>query len=173
MKNNKGYYSWIHSMKNAALESQFKGQRMLNEANQDDYDPQIAAKIAASRAGRAAEIEKLRQQSAALEAAQRAEIMSGRLSPVSTGGESSRKEAKAHERAMRVSGLSRDVKPVGDITGDGVADAKDVQLDAIDGVIGDEQSVEDEDYWRRTMMPDENTVMKESISRKISRFFRG
>jgi hypothetical protein len=32
MKNNKGYYSWIHSINNAALQSQFKGQKMLNEA---------------------------------------------------------------------------------------------------------------------------------------------
>lgn len=31
MKNNKGYYGWIHSMKNAAMESQFKAQQMLNE----------------------------------------------------------------------------------------------------------------------------------------------
>lgn len=34
MKNNKGYYSWIHSMKNAAMESHFIGQQKLNEAKE-------------------------------------------------------------------------------------------------------------------------------------------
>lgn len=47
MKNNKGYYSWIHSMKNAAMESHFKGQQMINEekAKKVSFD---ASKFAAS-----------------------------------------------------------------------------------------------------------------------------
>lgn len=32
MKNNKGYYSWIHSLNEAAVKSQIKGFEMLNEA---------------------------------------------------------------------------------------------------------------------------------------------
>ncbi len=32
MKNNKGYYSWIHSLKQAAMESQAKGVEMITEA---------------------------------------------------------------------------------------------------------------------------------------------
>lgn len=46
MKNNKGYYSWIHAMKNAAMESHFKGKQMINEEkarrgqfNPDDFGP--------------------------------------------------------------------------------------------------------------------------------------
>jgi hypothetical protein len=47
MKNNKGYYSWIHSMKNAAMESHFKGRQIINEekAKKASFD---AAKFAAS-----------------------------------------------------------------------------------------------------------------------------
>jgi hypothetical protein len=34
MKNNKGYYSWIHSLNQAAMQSQQNGFRMINEANE-------------------------------------------------------------------------------------------------------------------------------------------
>lgn len=34
MKNNQGYYSWIHSLKAASMESHFKGKKMLQEAKE-------------------------------------------------------------------------------------------------------------------------------------------
>jgi hypothetical protein len=34
MKNNKGYYGWIHSLNQAAMQSQQNGFRMINEANE-------------------------------------------------------------------------------------------------------------------------------------------
>lgn len=34
MKNNKGYYSWIHSLNEAAIKSQYEGQRIINEAKE-------------------------------------------------------------------------------------------------------------------------------------------
>lgn len=37
MKNNKGYYSWIHALKEAALISQKKGYEMLNEQYKPDF----------------------------------------------------------------------------------------------------------------------------------------
>lgn len=43
MKNNKGYYSWIHAMKNAAMESQFKGHKMLNEQIDPNWRPDFKA----------------------------------------------------------------------------------------------------------------------------------
>jgi len=193
MKNNKGYYSWIHSMKNAAMESHSNGQRMLNEAREDDYDPEVAARLAALRAASAAEIEELKRASAQKETEQRSEIMRGRLSPVSTGGESAKKEAKAHERAMKKSGLSKDVKPAGDLTGDGVADAQDVAVDASNNVMGDEMAdiaaeyademmgaghgplsvkftEENEDESNEEEIPE---IRIESVNQKISRFFKG
>jgi hypothetical protein len=41
MKNNKGYYSWIHSMKSAAMDSHTRGQQMLTEATakKKAFDP--------------------------------------------------------------------------------------------------------------------------------------
>ncbi len=194
MKNNKGYYSWIHSMKNAAMESHFNGQKMLKEAREDDYDPEVAARIAALRSGRASEIEALRQRTAEIEAAQRAEIMSGRISPVSAGGESAKKEAKAHARAMKKSGLSKDVKPADDLTGDGVADAQDVAVDASNNVMGDEEadyaaefademqgagqgalSIRFKQEGEKESEKEEEIpqIRIESVNQKISRFFKG
>jgi hypothetical protein len=135
MKNNKGYYSWIHSMKNAAMESHFKGQQQLNESS----DAEIKKAIEADRTGRAsseaAKIAQLLKQSQELEARQRAEIMQGRLSRVPTGGESSRAEARAHASAMRKTQV-RDVQPV-DTNMNGIVSAADVvahnKLDFADG----------------------------------------
>jgi hypothetical protein len=192
MKNNKGYYSWIHSMKNAAMESHFNGQRMLKEAREDDYDPEVAARIAALRSGRASEMEAHRQRTAEIEAAQRAEIMSGRISPVSAGGESAKKEAKAHARAMKKSGLSKDVKPAGDLNGDGIASAQDVRIDTTDNVMGNEEADMSAEFADEMMgaghgplgirfevegkpqKEEENQEIRiESVNQKISRFFKG
>lgn len=41
MKNNKGYYSWIHSLKNAAMQSQHKGFEMLKEAREMGGDEDL------------------------------------------------------------------------------------------------------------------------------------
>jgi hypothetical protein len=47
MKNNKGYYSWIHSLKQAAMQSHTKGAEMLSEARKRvEQGPDLAAKAA-------------------------------------------------------------------------------------------------------------------------------
>lgn len=43
MKNNKGHYSWIHSLKEAAILSYAKGQKMLNEELNPNWKPDFKA----------------------------------------------------------------------------------------------------------------------------------
>ena len=45
MKNIKGYYSWIHSLKNAAMESQAKGFEMLKEAREEGGNEALKAQF--------------------------------------------------------------------------------------------------------------------------------
>ena len=45
MKNIKGYYSWIHSLKNAAMQSQQKGFEMLKEQREEGGDPEVQREI--------------------------------------------------------------------------------------------------------------------------------
>ena len=61
MKNNKGYYGWIHSLNQAGLQAQQNGARMINEAKAGrpskfpadlsdfQYDPKVHAEIDAQK----------------------------------------------------------------------------------------------------------------------------
>jgi len=49
MKNIKGYYSWIHSLNNAAIESQNKAFKMLNEAREGGKDVDLQAQLRARK----------------------------------------------------------------------------------------------------------------------------
>ena len=77
MKNNKGYYSWIHSLNRAGLQAQRNGFNMLNEAKKagrpssapsDDsdlqYDPTIHAQIAAEKKASGEELSNERRRAA-------------------------------------------------------------------------------------------------------------
>lgn len=45
MNKNQGYYSWIHSLKNAAMQSQQKGFEMLKEAREMGKDEELQARL--------------------------------------------------------------------------------------------------------------------------------
>jgi hypothetical protein len=49
MKNIKGYYSWIHSLKNAAIQSQQKGFQMLKEAKEMGGDEELKGQFLARK----------------------------------------------------------------------------------------------------------------------------
>lgn len=49
MKNIKGYYSWIHSLKNAAMQSQQKGFEMLKEAKEMGGDEELKGQFLARK----------------------------------------------------------------------------------------------------------------------------
>lgn len=49
MNKNKGYYSWIHSLKNAAMQSQQKGFEMLKEAREMGGDEELKARLKARK----------------------------------------------------------------------------------------------------------------------------
>lgn len=54
MKNIKGYYSWIHSLKEAAMLSQYKGHKMLNEEINPNWKPDFKeVAVALQRPGEA------------------------------------------------------------------------------------------------------------------------
>ncbi len=142
MKNNKGYYSWIHSMKNAALESHFKGREMINEAkkrtddnsdSEDRYDPKIAAELAKLRQERAGQFTSELERSRRAEEAQKAEAMRPLSLDVEGAEELPDVGIQAHRRAMR-----KDLG-VEDLNGDGVKDANDVVADGQDGVMGNQR----------------------------------
>jgi len=182
MKNNKGYYSWIHSMKNAAMESHFKGRKMINESMSDEeYEklPQAerirlaggdADLFLQMQAAKEAKRKKPLERSAKEEIARKQEIMSPRAKRLREL-EDSEDERAADAAAMRsLQPKDKDLEPAGDLNADGMANAQDVAIDAANNVMGDQEpseSPEDADYWRRTMMPDEHTVIHESISEMI------
>jgi hypothetical protein len=76
MKNNKGYYSWIHSLNRAGLESQKRGFKILNEAKRGrpsqfpedlsdlKYDAAEHAKIAAEKRSAGEELSNDRRRAA-------------------------------------------------------------------------------------------------------------
>lgn len=139
MKNNKGYYSWIHSMKNAAMQSHFNGQKMLNEtAGEDDerFDPKVARKIALSRkirsSGEKAKLQSELQRSAAEEERMRQEIMNP---STENEGDMDIDARAAHRYAMGQKDLE-----VADVTNDGVKDAQDVVADVQDGKVDHQDS---------------------------------
>jgi len=49
MKNNKGYYSWIHSLNRAAVESQILGAKMLKEQREEGGDEKLKGEFLARK----------------------------------------------------------------------------------------------------------------------------
>lgn len=49
MNKNQGYYSWIHSLKNAAIQSQQKGFEMLNEQREQGKDVELQRQFLARK----------------------------------------------------------------------------------------------------------------------------
>lgn len=125
MKNNKGYYSWIHSMKNAAMQSHFNGQKMLNEAT--EVEPTTEASL--RRAGVDDEGIAIYKQILAQKQEMASRDVKVKPEPGAEGPAKGPMSADVY--AMKKSGM--DAKPVtDDLTGDGVADAQDVAADARD-----------------------------------------
>jgi hypothetical protein len=117
MKNNKGYYSWIHSLNRAGIESQHRGFNLLNEAKRGrpsqfpedlsdlQYDPNARAKIDAR---------------------------------IRASGENRSNEARS---ATQISNISRvDLKPIGDDT------AEQVQHNTIPSMVDTSYVDEVEDH---------------------------
>lgn len=126
MKNNKGYYSWIHSMKNAAMESHFKGKQMINEATETERITKETMKRAGGDFDTYQEILRAKQEAAARELPKERTVDDlGSQGP-------SRGPIAADAYAMARSGMgSNNLEPV-DVDGDGDADAKDVEADGRD-----------------------------------------
>ena len=119
MKNNKGYYSWIHSMKQAAMESHFKGRKMLSEQKEksEEYFKEVGKALV--RPGEAPVVHPDYPEEASMTSAQTYEKIKAE------------KMARGEGRNLkRTRGGENDVVPAGD--------ANAVHADAQDGVMGDE-----------------------------------
>ncbi len=119
MKNNKGYYSWIHSMKQAAMESHFKGRKMLSEQKEksEEYFKEVGKALV--RPGEAPVVHPDYPEEASMTSAQTYEKIKAE------------KMARGEGRNLkRTRGGENDVVPAGD--------ANAVHVDAQDGVMGDE-----------------------------------
>ena len=136
MKNNKGYYSWIHSMKSAAVESHMKGQQMLNEekAKKIAFDP---TKFAAGMPKGPVAHGKPEVDPAVVRAA--AQVLS--VEPTTphsislAGGDSGE---YANIRKMKhAEKLAQIAQSQGPVDAKPAGDANDVAVDAEDGVMAD------------------------------------
>jgi hypothetical protein len=119
MKNNKGYYSWIHSMKQAAVESHLKGRKMLSEQKEkgEEYFKEVGKALV--RPGEAPVVHPDYPEEASMTSAQTYEKIKAE------------KMARGEGRNLkRTRGGENDVVPAGD--------ANAVHADAQDGVMGDE-----------------------------------
>ena len=148
MKNNKGYYSWIHSLNRAAIQSQQNGQRMINEQN--NLGP-ITPTSMAQAGGDYSEYLKLlaqkRSEEAAKKSAQRPALAASRRAekaqraeaqqPVNMSVEGDVEDPSLEARADAWAS-GRDMKPT-DTDMNGVVDAQDVVADAQDGVMGNQR----------------------------------
>lgn len=119
MKNNKGYYSWIHSMKQAAVESHLKGRKMLSEQKEkgEEYFKEVGKALV--RPGEAPVVHPDYPEEASMSSAQIYQKIKAE------------KMARGEGRNLkRTRGGENDVVPAGD--------ANAVHADAQDGVMGDE-----------------------------------
>lgn len=207
MKNNKGYYSWIHSLNEAALNSHQRGQRMINEAKEVSKGKK--KQLNESREDDKWEGPNLPREEFANLAKQIADLLKqdGGITPESIERAGGDPAEYARIRDLKVNDANNDgIKDASDVVAannldaaDGVQDTKvkvgprftnplaaQARLEMGHGVEGDEElaaklnakldepepDMEDEDYWRRTMSPDENDVIGESLNQKISRILR-
>ena len=198
MKNNKGYYSWIHSLNEAAINSHQIGQRMINEAKEVSQEKR--KQLNESREDDKWEGPNLPREEFYKLAKQIADLLKqdGGITPESIQRAGGDPAEYARIRDLKVNDSNNDgVVNTSDVVAannldaaDGVQDTKigprftnplgaQARLEMGYGVPGDEElaaklepevDTEDEDYYRRTMMPDEFTVMRESVSNKIFKF---
>ncbi len=119
MKNNKGYYSWIHSMKQAAMESHLNGRKMLSEQKErgEEYFKEIGKALV--RPGEASVVHPDYPEEASMSPAEIYQKIKAE------------KMARGEGRNLkRIRGGENDIVPAGD--------ANEVHADAQDGVMGDE-----------------------------------
>lgn len=122
MKNIKGYYSWIHSLKEAAILSHTKGQKMLNEELDPNWKPNFKAVAGAlQRPGEAPVINPKHPGDASLTPEQIFDKIK------------QEKIARGDQRNLtrNIEGLAQDMDPNNaDMDGDGDGDADEVAASA-------------------------------------------
>jgi hypothetical protein len=139
MKNTKGYYSWIHSLKAASVEAHFKGKVMLEES--------ILAK---TKIGiNPADLQRAHQELMTSSDGPGRPPKGPHINPeYKTDATKTSAEIYAEILASK---KTRDAKPTGvDITGDGQVDANDVAADAEDNNMEDDDNIIDPSMVRKT-----------------------
>lgn len=198
MTNNKGYYSWIHSMNKAAIDAQIKGREMLSEAAK-----KVRSGYAATSGSMGAGTARETSPGMAQDPRHQDFDPQGQLTP----GERARyedihrkkiRQRKGDSRQRYSTGLetpeespvdpgmmgrypslergfAKDLKVVGDLDDNGQINAQDVRMDAADNVMGNETP--EETSARHAAMEAEYEAGKEaeeeSIEGIIDRMMRG
>lgn len=141
MKNNKGYYSWIHSLNAASIDAHLKGKKMLAEQKQRKQNLMEEGLRPSGYEGASAMFAKERP----------ADVLVRKQDVGQTSDEiykklRAEKEALGDLHKLSPEGiaavnqlLSKNLQPTDvDVTGNGVADANDVRADAQNGIMGDQ-----------------------------------
>ena len=139
MKNTKGYYSWIHSLKAASVEAHFKGKVMLEES--------ILAK---TKVGiNPADLQRAHQELMTSSDGPGRPPKGPHINP-EYKADATKTSAEIYAEIL-ASKKTRDAKPTGvDITGDGQVDANDVAADAEDNNMEDDDNIIDPSMVRKT-----------------------
>jgi hypothetical protein len=133
MKNTKGYYSWIHSLKAASVEAHFKGKVMLEESMQLGINP--------------ADLQRAQQELMTSSDGPGRPPKGPHIDP-KFAGDVKKTSAEIYAEILAAK-KAKDAMPTQvDMTGDGKVDALDVAVDARDNNIGDEDNPIDPNLMR-------------------------
>jgi hypothetical protein len=142
MKNTKGYYSWIHSLKAASVEAHFKGKVMLEESLQSG--------LAKTKVGiNPADLQRAHQELMTSSDGPGRPPKGPHINP-EYKADATKTSAEIYAEIL-ASKKTTDAKPTGvDITGDGQVDANDVAADAEDNNMEDDDNIIDPSMVRKT-----------------------
>lgn len=142
MKNNKGYYNWIHSLKAASVEAHFKGKAMLAES--------LQSSLAKGKVGiNPADLQKAHQELMTSADGPGRPPKGPHISPEHPA-DAGKTPAQIYAEILATK-KAKDAKPTSvDMTGDGQVDAKDVAADAQDNNMEDDDNVLDPSMVRPT-----------------------
>jgi hypothetical protein len=141
MKNNKGYYQWIHSLKAASVEAHFKGRAMLEESLQSGLGKGKPVGV------NPADLEKAHQELMTSTDGPGRPPKGPHIDP-KFAGDVKKTSAQIYAEILAAKKAKDSMPTQVDMTGDGKVDAQDVAADAKDNNIEDEDNPIDPNLMR-------------------------
>jgi hypothetical protein len=182
MKNNKGYYGWIHSLNQAGLQAQQNGARMINEAKAGrpskfpadlsdfQYDPNVHQEIAAEKKAAGTELSDIKRSRTQLAN----QVNTVNLAPIGNANA----ERIQHDEV----GEMLDTEDI--LDSDEAEEASDAAAIRASALANKARREAEEDTMKAAQEPEEDEyryevpsaawkTFKESVSQKINRILRG